>query len=164
MMRIGLYPGSFDPVTYGHIDIAKRALALVDRLVIAGTHHDKRLLFSPDERVAMVIDALRPLADEAGAEIDVTVYDTLTVTAAIEFGADVIIRGLRDAGDFDYEMQMAGMNASMVPSIETVFLASSPETRYIAASFVRQIAAMGGDVSAFVPPSVVAALRRKFPA
>jgi pantetheine-phosphate adenylyltransferase len=165
MTRIGLYPGSFDPVTYGHIDIAKRALALVDRLVIAvGTHHDKRLLFSPDERVAMVIDALRPLADEAGAEIDVTVYDTLTVTAAIEFGADVIIRGLRDAGDFDYEMQMAGMNASMVPSIETVFLASSPETRYIAASFVRQIAAMGGDVSAFVPPSVVAALRRKFPA
>jgi pantetheine-phosphate adenylyltransferase len=165
MTRIGLYPGSFDPVTYGHIDIAKRALALVDRLVIAvGTHHDKQSLFSPDERVAMVIDALRPVADEAGAEIDVTVYDTLTVTAAIEFGADVIIRGLRDAGDFDYEMQMAGMNASMVPSVETVFLASSPETRYIAASFVRQIAAMGGDVSAFVPPPVAAALRRKFSA
>jgi len=165
MTRIGLYPGSFDPVTYGHIDIAKRALALVDRLVIAvGTHHDKQSLFSPDERVAMVIDALRPVADEAGAEIDVTVYDTLTVTAAIEFDADVIIRGLRDAGDFDYEMQMAGMNASMVPSVETVFLASSPETRYIAASFVRQIAAMGGDVSAFVPPPVAAALRRKFSA
>jgi pantetheine-phosphate adenylyltransferase len=163
MTRIGLYPGSFDPVTYGHIDIAKRALALVDCLVIAvGTHHDKQSLFSPDERVAMVVDALRPVADEAGAEIDVTVYDTLTVTAAIEFGADVIIRGLRDAGDFDYEMQMAGMNASMVPSVETVFLASSPETRYIAASFVRQIAAMGGDVSAFVPPPVAAALRRKF--
>jgi pantetheine-phosphate adenylyltransferase len=86
------------------------------------------------------------------------------VTAAVEFGADVIIRGLRDAGDFDYEMQMAGMNASMVPSVETVFLASSPETRYIAASFVRQIAAMGGDVSVFVPPPVAAALRRKFPA
>jgi pantetheine-phosphate adenylyltransferase len=165
MTRIGLYPGSFDPVTYGHIDIAKRALALVDRLVIAvGTHHDKQSLFSPDERVAMVIDALSPVGDEAGAEIDVTVYDTLTVTAAIGFGADVIIRGLRDAGDFDYEMQMAGMNASMVPSVETVFLASSPETRYIAASFVRQIAAMGGDVSAFVPPPVAAALRRKFPA
>jgi pantetheine-phosphate adenylyltransferase len=165
MTRIGLYPGSFDPVTNGHIDIAKRALALVDRLVIAvGTHHDKRSLFSSDERVAMVVDALRPVADEVGAEIDVTVYDTLTVTAAIEFGADVIIRGLRDAGDFDYEMQMAGMNASMVPSVETVFLASSPETRYIAASFVRQIAAMGGDVSAFVPPAVAAALRRKFPA
>jgi len=165
MTRIGLYPGSFDPVTYGHIDIAKRALALVDRLVIAvGTHHDKQSLFSPDERVAMVVDALSPVADEAGAEIDVTVYDTLTVTAAIEFGADVIIRGLRDAGDFDYEMQMAGMNASMVPSVETVFLASSPETRYIAASFVRQIAAMGGDVSAFVPPPVAAALRRKFSA
>jgi pantetheine-phosphate adenylyltransferase len=165
MTRIGLYPGSFDPVTYGHIDIAKRALALVDRLVIAvGTHHDKQSLFSPDERVAMVVDALSPVADDTGAAIDVTVYDTLTVTAAVELGADVIIRGLRDAGDFDYEMQMAGMNASMVPSVETVFLASSPETRYIAASFVRQIAALGGDVSAFVPPSVAAALRRKFPA
>jgi len=165
MTRIGLYPGCFDPVTNGHIDIAKRALALVDRLVIAvGTHHDKQSLFSSDERVAMVVEALRPVADETGAEIDVTVYDTLTVTAAVEFGADLIIRGLRDAGDFEYEMQMAGMNASMVPSVETVFLASSPETRYIAASFVRQIAAMGGDVSAFVPPPVAAALRRKFPA
>lgn len=165
MTRIGLYPGSFDPATFGHIDIARRALRLVDRLIIAvGAHHDKQVLFSADERVAMVVDALRPVADESGAEIDVTTYDTLTVTTAIELGADVIIRGLRDAGDFDYEMQMAGMNAALVPNVETVFLASSPETRYIAASFVRQIAAMGGDVSAFVPASVAASLRRKFSA
>jgi pantetheine-phosphate adenylyltransferase len=165
MTRIGFYPGSFDPVTLGHVDIARRATRLVDRLVVAvGTHHDKKALFTADERVAMVVDALQPLADGTGAQYDVTTFDTLTVSAAREAGATVIIRGLRDAGDFDYEMQMAGMNASMVPDVETVFLASSPETRYIAASFVRQIAAMGGDVTAFVPAKVAAALKRKFPA
>ena len=165
MTRIGFYPGSFDPVTYGHIDIARRATRLVDRLVVAvGTHHDKRALFTADERLAMVVDALRPVADETGAEFDVTTFDTLTVTAAREVGASVIIRGLRDAGDFEYEMQMAGMNAAMAPDVETVFLASSPETRYIAASLVRQIAAMGGDVSSFVPAQVAAALKRKYSA
>ena len=164
MTRTGFYPGSFDPVTFGHIDIAKRATRLVDRLVVAiGTHHDKQVLFTAEERVAMVVDALRPVANETGAEFDMTTFDTLTVSAARELGANVIIRGLRDAGDFDYEMQMAGMNAVMVPGVETVFLASSPETRYIAGSFVRQIAAMGGDVTAFVPAPVAAALKRKFP-
>ncbi|MGB6767007.1 MAG: pantetheine-phosphate adenylyltransferase [Methyloceanibacter sp.] len=164
MIRIGFYPGSFDPVTFGHIDIARRATKLVDSLVVAvGTHHDKKALFNAEERVRLVVDALRPVADETSAEFDVTTFDTLTVGAAREVGASVIIRGLRDAGDFDYEMQMAGMNASMGPDVETVFLASSPETRYIAASFVRQIAAMGGDVTAFVPAQVAAALKRKFP-
>jgi pantetheine-phosphate adenylyltransferase len=164
MIRIGFYPGSFDPVTFGHIDIARRATKLVDSLVVAvGTHHDKKALFNVEERVRLVVDALRPVADETSAEFDVTTFDTLTVGAAREVGASVIIRGLRDAGDFDYEMQMAGMNASMGPDVETVFLASSPETRYIAASFVRQIAAMGGDVTAFVPAQVAAALKRKFP-
>ena len=165
MTRIGFYPGSFDPVTFGHLDIARRATKLVDRLVVAiGTHHDKQALFGAEERLGLVADALRPVADETGAAFDVTTFDTLTVSAAHDAGASVIIRGLRDAGDFDYEMQMAGMNANMVPEIETVFLASSPETRYIAASFVRQIAAMGGDVTAFVPAKVAAALKRKFPA
>ena len=165
MTRIGFYPGSFDPVTFGHIDIARRATKLVDRLVVAiGTHHDKQALFGAEERLGLVTDALAPVADETGAAFDVTTFDTLTVSAAHDAGASVIIRGLRDAGDFDYEMQMAGMNANMVPEIETVFLASSPETRYIAASFVRQIAAMGGDVTAFVPAKVAAALKRKFPA
>jgi pantetheine-phosphate adenylyltransferase len=165
MTRTGFYPGSFDPVTFGHIDIARRALKLVDRLIVAvGTHHDKQALFSAEERVGLVAGALRPVAEETGAEFDVTTFDTLTVSAAREAGAGVIIRGLRDAGDFDYEMQMAGMNAAMVPDVETVFLASSPDTRYIAASFVRQIAAMGGDITAFVPAAVAAALKRKFPA
>jgi pantetheine-phosphate adenylyltransferase len=165
MTRIGFYPGSFDPATLGHIDIARRSTRLVDRLVVAvGTHHDKKALFTADERVAIVVDALRPLADETGAQFDVTTFDSLIVIAARDAGATVIIRGLRDAGDFDYEMQMAGMNASMVPDVETVFLASSPQTRYIAASFVRQIASMGGDVTAFVPAHVAVALKRKFPA
>ncbi len=165
MTRIGLYPGSFDPVTFGHVDIVRRAATLVDRLVIAvGTHHDKQVLFSAEERLALVADAVRPVANELGCVLDLTTYDTLTVDAAREFGAGLIIRGLRDAGDFDYEMQMAGMNAALVPEVETVFLASSPETRYIAASFVRQVAAMGGDVTAFVPAPVAAALKRKFSA
>ena len=163
MARIGLYPGSFDPLTFGHVDIVRRAVRLVDRLVIAvGTHHDKQVLFSADERVAMVVDALRPVADETGSVLDVTTYDTLTVETARVLGASLIIRGLRDDGDFDYEMQMAGMNAALVPEVETVFLAASPETRYVAASLVRQIAAMGGDLSTFVPASVATALKGKF--
>ncbi len=162
-MRTGLYPGSFDPVTFGHVDIVRRARTLVDRLVIAiGTHHDKHPLFSSEERVALATEVLQPVAAEIGLALEVTTYGNLTVEAARDSGATIIIRGLRDAGDFDYEMQMAGMNAALTPEIETVFLASSPETRHIAASLVRQIAAMGGDVSAFVPPVVTAALNKKF--
>ena len=161
-MRVGLYPGSFDPVTYGHVDIVRRAALLVDRLVIAiGTHHTKEPLFSVNERVKLAADVLDPVADKIGLKLAVTTYDNLTVDAAKEAGASVIIRGLRDAGDFDHEMQMAGMNASLAPGIETVFLASSPNTRHIAASLVRQIAAMGGDVTSFVPPIVAAALKKK---
>ena len=162
-MRVGLYPGSFDPVTFGHVDIVRRAGKLVDRLVIAlGTHHDKHPLFSAEERIDLAERVLKPEAKKIGLELDVTTYDTLTVTAARDANAAVVIRGLRDAGDFDCEMQMAGMNAALAPDIETVFLASSPDTRYISASLVRQIAAMGGDVSAFVPPVVAAALKKKF--
>ena len=162
-MRVGLYPGSFDPVTFGHVDIVRRAAQLVDRLVIAvGTHHDKHPLFSAEERVKLANEVLQPIAKDAGLSLDVTTYDSLTVDAAKAASATVVIRGLRDAGDFDYEMQMAGMNAALAPEIETVFLASSPGTRHIAASLVRQIAAMGGDISTFVPPFVAAALKQKF--
>jgi pantetheine-phosphate adenylyltransferase len=160
--RTGLYPGSFDPITFGHVDIVGRAACLVDRLVIAiGTHHDKHPLFSAEERVRLATVVLAPVADALGLALAVTTYDTLTVKAAKANGASIIIRGLRDAGDLDYEMQMAGMNAALAPEIETVFLASSPGTRHIAASLVRQVAAMGGDVAAFVPPAVAAALKRK---
>ena len=162
-MRVGLYPGSFDPVTYGHVDIVRRAAHLVDRLVIAvGTHHDKHPLFTAEERVKLTSDVLSPVAKEIGLELAVTTYGNLTVAAAKDEGATVVIRGLRDAGDFDYEMQMAGMNQALAPEIETVFLASSPGARHIAASLVRQIAEMGGDVSSFVPKAVAAALKKKF--
>ena len=162
-MRVGLYPGSFDPVTFGHMDIVRRAAQLVDRLVIAvGTHHDKHPLFSAEERVALAKTVLSPIAEERGLGLNVTTYDSLTVDAARSADAAIVIRGLRDSGDFDYEMQMAGMNASLAPDIETVYLASSPGTRHIAASLVRQIAAMGGDVSTFVPPIVASTLQKKF--
>ena len=161
--RIGLYPGSFDPVTYGHVDIVRRAVHLVDKLVIAiGTHHDKHPLFTTEERVKLTSEVLKPVAKEVGLNLNVVAYSNLTVDAAKDAGATVVIRGLRDAGDFDHEMQMAGMNQALAPEIETVFLASSPESRHIAASLVRQIAAMGGDVSSFVPPVVAAALKKKF--
>ena len=161
--RIGLYPGSFDPVTYGHVDIVRRAAHLVDKLVIAiGTHHDKHPLFTAAERVKLTSEVLNAVAKEIGLKLEVTTYDNLTVDAAKDAKATVVIRGLRDAGDFDYEMQMAGMNQALAPEIETVFLASSPGARHIAASLVRQIAAMGGDVSSFVPPVVTAALKKKF--
>ena len=162
-MRVGLYPGSFDPVTYGHVDIVRRAAHLVDKLVIAvGTHHDKHPLFTAEERVKLTSEVLTPVAKEIGLKLAVTTYGNLTVDAAKDAGATVVIRGLRDAGDFDYEMQMASMNQALAPDIETVFLASSPEARHIAASLVRQIAAMGGDVSSFVPKVVTAALKKKF--
>ena len=161
-MRIGLYPGSFDPVTLGHVDIVRRAAHLIDRLVIAiGAHHSKGPFFTDEERVDLARTALEPVARELGIEIDIVVYDGLTVETARAAGATVVFRGLRDAGDFDYEMQMAGMNAALAPEIDTVFLAASPGTRHIAASLVRQIAAMGGDVSPFVPEPVNAALARK---
>jgi pantetheine-phosphate adenylyltransferase len=162
-MRVGLYPGSFDPVTFGHVDIVRRAAHLVDNLVIAiGTHHDKHPLFTAAERMTLAGEVLTPVANEVGLKLELITYDTLTVDAAREAGASIVIRGLRDAGDFDYEMQMAGMNQALAPTIETVFLASSPDSRHIAASLVRQIAAMGGDVSAFVPKVVTAALEKKF--
>ena len=162
-VRRAIYPGSFDPVTHGHVDVVRRAAHLVDRLVIAiGAHHDKHALFTAKERVKLATEVLGPVARKAGLELEVTTYDNLTVDAAKAARAAVVIRGLRNADDFDYEMQMAGMNHALAPGIETVFLAASPDTRHIAASLVRQIAAMGGDVSPFVPPVVATALKKKF--
>jgi len=161
MPRIGLYPGSFDPLTLGHVDVARRALAVVDTLVIAvGIHPGKTPVFGPDERVAMAEAELRPLAQ--GASLLVTTFSGLVVDAAAEAGATLLIRGVRDGTDFDYEMQMAGMNGELAPGIQTVFVAASPATRHITATLVRQIAAMKGDVSAFVPPAVAARLRQRY--
>lgn len=153
MTRIGFYPGSFDPPTNGHVEIIARAVKMVDRLVVGvGAHHGKTPMFSLEERVAM----LETIARDSEPGFDIVTYDGLTVDAAQKAGASLILRGLRDAADFAYETQMAGMNAALAPQVETVFLTASPATCHIAASLVRQIADMGGDVTEFVPPSVAA--------
>lgn len=162
MPRVAFYPGSFDPVTNGHLDIAARACRLVDRLVVAiGTHHGKAPMFSVEERKAMLQEVCGPIAREAGAEFEVATFGALVVDAAREAGAEILIRGVRDGTDFDYEMQMAGMNATLSPVLQTVFLPAAVAVRPVNASFVRQIAAMGGDVSAFVPPFVARRLAER---
>jgi pantetheine-phosphate adenylyltransferase len=163
MQRIALYPGSFDPVTNGHLDVVRQAVHLCDRLVVAvGVHSSKKPLFSTEERLAMVREVFGPVAAQASCAFDATTYDNLTVTAAEKAGAILMIRGLRDGTDLDYEMQLAGMNATMAPGIQTVFVPASVQVRPITATLVRQIAAMGGEVSSFVPPSVAASLKAKF--
>jgi pantetheine-phosphate adenylyltransferase len=164
MPRIALYPGSFDPVTNGHLDVVQSAVGLCDRLIVAiGVHPGKKPLFTTQERLDMVQAVFAPLAASAGCVFDCTTYDNLTVTAAQQHGATIMIRGLRDGTDLDYEMQIAGMNETMAPEVHTVFVPASVAVRPITATLVRQIAAMGGDVSAFVPPAVVASLKTKFP-
>jgi pantetheine-phosphate adenylyltransferase len=163
MPRIALYPGSFDPVTNGHLDVVRHAVVLCDRLVVAiGVHTSKKPLFSTDERLDMVWAVFAPVAAKAGCAFEATTYDNLTVTAAQKNGATIMIRGLRDGTDLDYEMQIAGMNEAMAPDVHTVFVPASAPVRPITATLVRQIAAMGGDVSAFVPKSVAASLKAKF--
>lgn len=159
------YAGSFDPLTNGHADILERAFALFPRVVIAiGVHPGKQPLFSADERAEMALAIAEPLARAAGSSVEVTTFGDLTVAAAARHGANVLLRGLRDGTDFDYEMQLAGMNAAMAPELQTIFLPASPHTRPVTATLVRQIAAMGGDVSAFVPPLVAERLAEKFAA
>jgi len=162
MPRTALYPGSFDPVTNGHVDVVRHAVNLCDKLVVAvGIHPGKTPLFTPEERVAMVREVLEPVAIKAGCAFDATTYDNLTVTAAREVGATLMIRGLRGGTDLDLEMQLAGMNEAMAPDVHTVIVPASPAVRPITATIVRQIAGMGGDVSAFVPPAVAASLKKK---
>ncbi len=163
MSRIALFAGSFDPITNGHLDVVAGAVRLADRLVLAiGVHPGKTPLFSADERLAMLEEICGPLGRSAGCEIACTTFADLVVSAAQRAGATILIRGVRDGTDFDYEMQMAGMNAAMAPKVQTVFLPASPAVRPITATLVRQIAGMGGDVSAFVPAQVAARLKKKF--
>ncbi len=163
MPRIALYAGSFDPVTNGHIDVVRQAARLADRLVLAiGVHPGKTPLFSAEDRVAMLEETCGPVAREAKCELSCITFADLAVTAARRAGATMLIRGLRDGSDFDYEMQMAGMNGTMAPEVQTVFLPASPQVRPITATLVRQIAGMGGDFSGFVPAAVALRLKRKF--
>jgi pantetheine-phosphate adenylyltransferase len=163
MPRTALYAGSFDPVTNGHLDVVRRAAGLVDRLVLAiGIHPGKAPLFSAEDRLALAQETCTPIAREAGCELAVIVFDDLVVATARREGASLLIRGLRDGTDLDYEMQMAGMNETMAPEISTVFVPATPAVRPITATLVRQIASMGGDVSAFVPAPVLRRIKAKF--
>jgi pantetheine-phosphate adenylyltransferase len=162
MARIGLYPGSFDPVTNGHLDVVARAAPLFDRLVIAvGAHHGKTPMLALETRMTLIRDATAPIAAARGVEIEVASFAGLVVEAARQAGATALVRGLRDASDFDYEMRMAGTNGAMAPEVATIFLPAGPEVRHISATLVRQIAAMGGDVGPLVPAAVVAALAER---
>ncbi len=163
MARIALYPGSFDPLTLGHIDIARRAFALADTLVVAiGTHHGKVPVLDVSTRMALVEAEMAPLAAAAGGRINVVTFDGLVVEAARTAKATLLIRGVRNVTDFDYEMRMSQMNRALDEGIETVFLAAGSDVGFISSTLVRQISAMGGDVSAFVPGPVQKALDRAF--
>lgn len=158
-MRVGLYPGTFDPITFGHIDIIRRAAKLVDRLVIGvAINRDKGPLFTLEERVAMLEAECRPLAAAAGIEMVVHPFENLLIDCARDVGAGVIIRGLRAVADFEYEYQMVGMNRVLDDSVETVFLMAEARHQAIASKLVKEIARLGGDVSHFVPAAVRAAL------
>ncbi len=164
-MRIGLYPGTFDPVTHGHLDIIRRASVLVDRLVIGiAINRDKNPLFALEDRVAMVENECTRIASDTGIEIVVYPFENLLINCARDVGAGVIIRGLRAVADFEYEFQMVGMNRALNSSIETVFLMAEAKHQAIASKLVKEIARLGGDVTKFVPPAVKAALDQKFPA
>ncbi len=162
-MRIGFYAGSFDPVTFGHLDVMARSARVVDKLIIGvGTHGAKSALLTPSQRVDLIKLVAKPIAEHSGLKISAITFDGLTVNAAKEAGANVMIRGLRDATDFDYEVQMAQMNGALSPEIETIFLAASPATRMISSSLVKQIAKMGGDTSLFLPKEAQMAVLKVF--
>lgn len=161
-MRTGLYPGTFDPITKGHIDIIRRAATLVDRLVIGvAINADKGPLFNLEERVQMMEVECTPLAKSASVEIVVHPFDTLLIHCAAEVNASVIIRGLRAVSDFEYEFQMVGMNRALNDDIETVFLMADANYQAIASRLVKEIARLGGDISSFVPSHVEKALKAK---
>lgn len=161
MSRIALYPGSFDPLTNGHMDILRHALMLADQIEVAiGVHAGKKPMFTAGERKEMLVSAVQSLGAEE--RIHISYFDGLVVDAARNIGANLLIRGLRDGTDLDYEMQMAGMNKTMMPEILTIFIPASSTVRHITATLVRQIASMGGDVTEFVPQNVNKTLSQKF--
>jgi len=160
--RIGVYPGTFDPITLGHLDIVARSLKLVDKLIIGVTTNPaKAPLFTAAERVAQIRRETARLAREAGTEIEVVPFEGLLVNFAASRGAAIIIRGLRAVSDFEYEFQMAGMNDTLNPDVETVFLMADARLQSIASRLVREIAAFGGDVSPFVPAAIAQDLKKK---
>lgn len=154
--RVGVYPGTFDPPTLGHVDIVKRALRVVDRLIVGvAVNAGKGPMFTIDERVAMVEESVRlELGDVLASRVQVVPFQNLLMHFTVSQGAQVIIRGLRAVSDFEYEFQMAGMNARMEPEVETVFLMASEGIQFIASKLVKEIFLLGGDVTSFVPANV----------
>lgn len=162
-MTIAIYAGSFDPVTNGHMDVLKGTLRLADQVIVAiGVHPGKKPLFSFEERVALINASSSELLGADAKRVSVISFDALVIDAARKHGAKLMVRGLRDGTDLDYEMQMAGMNGTMAPELQTVFLPADPAVRTITATLVRQIASMGGDINPFVPVAVAKALEAKF--
>ena len=161
--RIAFYAGSFDPLTNGHLDVLKASLAIADTIYVGiGIQASKTPVFSLEERMGLIEAACRAELGEEARRLKVVSFDGLFVEAARARGASIMIRGLRDGTDLDYEMQMAGMNETMAPELQTVFLPASPSVRTITATLVRQIASMGGDIRPFVPAAVVGPLKAKF--
>jgi pantetheine-phosphate adenylyltransferase len=159
---VGLYPGTFDPITKGHQDIIQRATRVVDRLVIAvAVNAGKEPLFSPEERVEMVRAEAAAMQPQQ-AEIEVCAFDNLLMHLAQDVGARIIVRGLRAVSDFEYEFQMASMNARLNPEVETVFLTASERQQFIASRFVKEIGRLGGDITSFVSPRVAERLAERF--
>ena len=161
-MTIAFYPGSFDPMTNGHLDVLIQSLNVAEKVIVAiGIHPGKQPLFSFDERAELIQSAMRDVVPASAERLSVVSFSNLVVDAARSHGATLLIRGLRDGTDLDYEMQMAGMNRQMAPDIQTVFLPAGTASRPITATLVRQIASMGGNVEAFVPRPVLLALKKK---
>ena len=162
--RTALYAGSFDPLTNGHLDVLKASLAVADLIYAAiGIHPGKSPLFTLEERIGLIETTCRSELGANAERVKVVAFDGLVIDAARSNGASIMIRGLRDGTDLDYEMQMAGMNETMAPELQTVFLPASPSVRTITATLVRQIARMGGNIRPFVPGAVAVALEAKFP-
>ncbi|WP_026782864.1 pantetheine-phosphate adenylyltransferase [Pleomorphomonas koreensis] len=164
-MTTALYAGSFDPATYGHLDVIERASRLFGTLVVAiGIHHEKKGEFDAAEREAMLRELVVPIAGRTGGRIEVVTFADLVVDIARRHGARVLVRGIRNSSDLDVEVGMAGMNAVLAPEIDTIYFGASSGVRHVASSLVKQIARLGGDITAFVPPQVADKLRARYPA
>jgi len=160
--RVGVYPGTFDPITNGHLDIIRRATRIVDRLIVGiAVNADKAPMFTLEERVAMVDAELKSINEGTRTKVETSPFDNLLIHFVQQQGASVVVRGLRAVSDFEYEFQMAGMNARMNPGIETVFLMASERHQFISSRFVKEIARLGGDVSSFVSPGVLTILNER---
>ena len=163
MKKIGIYPGTFDPITYGHIDVIKRALKIVNKLIIGVSYsYSKNCLFLPEERVSMIKNALFKDLNFKNDVIKILSFDTLTTSLCLKYKASIIFRGLRAASDFEYEFQLSGMNRQLNNKIETVFLMSDPNNQVISSELVKEIAKLNGKISNFVTKSTQKSIKKKY--